>query len=82
MWLIFTKHLLERYKTRKFTLELIRDIILHPNKIVDQEDGVKLYMKLDEGKKYLHVLVLKFKGENIKLITYFKTSKIEKYLWK
>ncbi len=37
-------------------------------------------MKLDKDKKYLHILVIKFQDTDIKLITYFKTSKVRKYL--
>ena len=53
---------------------------MNPDRIKKQKDGTQLYMKLGSDKQYLHILVVKFEDTEIKLITYFKTSKTDKYL--
>lgn len=77
MSLIFTKHILEKYHERYFTIELLTDILRNPDSINHQLDGIDCYKKVIGT--YIHMLYVKMEGNDYKLITYIKSSKIDKY---
>lgn len=78
MSIIFTKHILEKYYERYFTIELLSDILRDPDAIENQSDGIDCYKKIIGN--YIHLLYVKIEWTDYKLITYIKSSKIKKYI--
>jgi hypothetical protein len=78
MGFFFTEHIFERYATRPFTAELFANIISNPDHIEHQADGKIMASKIING--YAHRLAYRIQGHDYVLITYYNTSKIEKYL--
>ena len=77
MLIKFTKHALERMKIRGITKEEIVDTINNPEKEVNDSFGNIIAHKVK--KKYL-LRVFYYNEENSKrVITAYKTSKIDKY---
>lgn len=78
MGFIFTKHIFERYAKRPFTAELFANIIANPDHIEYQEDNVIMASKTIND--YVHRLAYRIQGNDYVLITYYSTSKVEKYI--
>jgi len=76
--MIFTQHFIERAKERNYTIKIIKQILSHPDKIEKQEWWIICHKKLIG--KYVHVLIYKKLEKDEHLITYYKTSKVKKYL--
>lgn len=78
MTLIFTKHLIERYKDRQFTADLLARIISEYDRVIQQSENTYKYIKIIDS--YAHIVVAKEQDTDYILITYYKTSQISKYL--
>ena len=74
MKLKLTKHFYERLVERGWDLNIIREVILNPDKVEKQDNEKLKYLKFD-WKRYIHVVVSRIDGENYILITYYKTTK-------
>ncbi|NVM38199.1 MAG: DUF4258 domain-containing protein [Candidatus Lokiarchaeota archaeon] len=78
MLIKFTKHALERMRTRNITKEEIIDTINNPDKETNDSFGNIIVQKVE--KKFL-LRVFYYIEENSKIvITAYKTSKLTKYL--
>jgi hypothetical protein len=77
MGFLFTKHIITKFTERPFTTELLANIINNPDKVEYQEGGKIMASKVIDG--YLHRLAYRIQGNDYVLITYYSTSKVEKY---
>jgi hypothetical protein len=73
----FTKHALERMKTRGLTKEEFIDTLNNPDKEVNDNLG-NLIAQKEKKKQLLRVFYYKQKNSKI-VITAYKTSKFDKY---
>ncbi len=75
MKVVFTKHALERIKERNIKFEDIEKTLRYYDKIIDNKHIKKI------NSYVLIVVVSKENKRVIKIITAFKSSKINKYLY-
>lgn len=78
MGFLFTKHTITKFTERPFTAELLARIINSPDKAEYQEGGKIMASKIIDG--YLHHLAYRIQENDYVLITYYCTSKVEKYM--
>ena len=77
MNIIFTKHALERIKERKIKIEIVIDTLRSPDKTFKNKETTKYVKKINSK---VIVVIASLKNNSIKIITVFKSSKINKYL--
>jgi hypothetical protein len=75
---IFTKHFLARMAKRGIRLDDLQWVLLDPDNKVIQENGVTMYSKLIWDKVLR--LWIAHEWDDDRLITFYYTSKIKKYL--
>ncbi|KAF0200307.1 MAG: hypothetical protein FD170_3565 [Bacteroidetes bacterium] len=81
MEFIFSKHSLEQIELRGLSKKVIEDILLAPDYIIEDVEGVFIYQKLvfEHDKSYLYrVFVNRIKIPPM-VVTAYKTSKTKKY---
>ena len=79
MEIIFTRHAIKRIEERNIKLREVIICFKNPDKIRTREN-TEIYLKLDNSKKKLIILICSITEERCKVITVLKTSKIQKYL--
>lgn len=78
MGFLFTKHIITKFTEKPFTTELLANIINNPDKVEYQEEDKIIASKIIDG--YLHRLAYRMQGNDYVLITYYSTSKVDKYI--
>ena len=79
MKIIFTRHSIKRIEERNIQLREVIVCFKTPDKVKTRGNN-RIYLKLDESKKKLIILICSIKEERCKIITVIKTSKVKKYL--
>lgn len=75
-----TRHAKERMAERKISAKLLESAILHPTRLLYDENNKIMFKKLYAGNKRLLILVAERAKNQLKIITIIDTSKPEKYL--
>ncbi len=79
MIIIFSKHALEQLDLRRIPLEAVKDVLQNPQQLIKDEETIYQSITNFEGKEYLvRVFVNTFVEPN-RVITVYRTSKIQKY---
>ncbi|MHA1193138.1 MAG: DUF4258 domain-containing protein [Promethearchaeota archaeon] len=77
MPIIFTKHALERLRTRDISKEEVYDTVNNPDDILDDLFGNMIAQKIIRN--YLLRVFYHKEGKSKVVLTAYKTSKIDKY---
>ena len=80
MSFVFSKHALEQMGLRKIPKSIIEKILANPDKIKD-ETGKKVYQSIVEDGNYLIRIFVNYRKNPKVIVTVYKTSKINKYLY-
>jgi len=77
----FSDHALERMKARNIKKEDVFKVLQNFDFSVDQDQQTKIYSKLltKEDKKFIYRVFVNEKLNPAKIITVYRTTKIEKY---
>ncbi len=81
MKIIFSNHALERMRSRNIERKEVEDGINNPDSIKEEEGKIifQIVLKRTEKSFLLRIFVNKT-GDLFKVVTVYKTSKMEKYL--
>ncbi len=74
----FTKHALQRIKSRQFSRADVLDTINNPKNVIEDSYGNLIAQKMKC--KYLLRVFYFIEGESKVIITAYKTTKVKKYL--
>lgn len=77
--LAFTKHAIVQLKIRAISQAEVRLALISPDKIIKQTNSRYRAIK-KIGQRYVLVIIYEQGDDKIKIITAFKTSKINKYI--
>ena len=75
-------HALEEMKRRELSKTLIKSILNDPQQIVDEYGNRKAYqsiIKFETGKDYLVRVIVNDNVKPAKIVTVYRTSRIDKY---
>jgi hypothetical protein len=78
----FSRHALEEMNRRRIPGDLVETILLNPQQVVDEYGNRKAYQSIIDtgaGRTYLIRVILNDAVEPARVVTVYKTSKIQKY---
>jgi len=77
----FSKHAIERIKSRGIQRKLVLEVIRTPDTVIDESNCIRIYQKLDiqHGNKYLIRVFVNICKDPELIITAYRTSKLDKY---
>ncbi len=77
---IFSKHAIEQMRLRKISQDIIINILNTPDQILHADEQIEIYQSVINETQELKYLIRVFVNTEMKkIITVYKTSKIEKY---
>lgn len=78
MSIVFSKHALEQMRVRGISRQSVIETLEHPDKIIENDDTVTYQKVIDDGVHLLRVILNPY-TDPLKVITLYRTSKINKY---
>jgi hypothetical protein len=77
----YSKHSLEQIKLRQLDQVIIDELLDHPDQIIKQDKHTVFFQKLvtEYNKQYLYRVLVNTEKQPHRVVTAYKTSKIEKY---
>ena len=78
---IFSNHAEEQFALRGISLDMVKQIMVDPDRVIDEEPCKQIYQSviLEYHKKHLYRIFVNICKTPAVIITGYKTSKIEKY---
>ena len=79
---LLTKHAIKEMELRGISVDMVKQILENPLQIVEEYGNKKAYQSIIDNnaeKKYLYRVIVDDSVEPLKVITVYKTSKIDKY---
>jgi len=76
-----SKHAERQIIERNLNLKEVKETVINPDQVIDSKKGRKIAQKIykKEGKEFLLRVIYVKEGDNMKIITVYRTSKIDKY---
>lgn len=74
----FSRHALEQMRVRGISRHSVIEALEHPDKVI-YDDGTATYQRIEEDGMYLLRVILNLNIDPPKVITLYRTSKINKY---
>ena len=77
----YTEHAIANLEERKIEKDVVEELLRHPQQVIKGKGDMGVAQSIFQraGKDFLLRVVYKREGEIIKVITTYRTSKIEKY---
>ncbi len=79
---LLTKHAVKEMELRGISVDVVEQVLKKPEQIVEEYGNKKAYQSIidnQSGKMYLYRVIVDDSVSPLKVITVYKTSKIEKY---